>query len=156
MADRFRVFSIVFVTCCLITGGTALADLVNTLPAGLADSNQTVDITLDQAWTGTISGYLNGASVDWYTGYAFHFNSKGITYDEQNSFCVDPADALTGQQMNGYYIESLGSVNALSSDYSTRYKEADIFYMPEPSTLFLVGFGLVWLVGYKFIKGAKH
>lgn len=45
MAGRFGIFSIGLFACCLIAGGTAPAAVVNILPAGLADSNQTVDIS---------------------------------------------------------------------------------------------------------------
>jgi hypothetical protein len=44
VAGRFGIFSIGLFACCLIAGGTAPAAVVNILPAGLADSNQTVDV----------------------------------------------------------------------------------------------------------------
>jgi hypothetical protein len=111
MGKKLGVLSILLLAGCLVAAGAALGDPTNTLPAGLANSGTEISITLDGNWAGTASGTLNGKSVDWYTGYGFHFTyptTGGATYYEINSLCVDPADATTGT-MSSYYINSLSN-----------------------------------------------
>jgi hypothetical protein len=92
-----------------------MAGVAYALPAGIADTNNAVGLQLTQSWTGTVAGTLNGVGVNWYTGYGFNFTYGGTTYDEPNSFCVDPSDATLARAT--YYIESLTSND-------TKYVEA--------------------------------
>jgi hypothetical protein len=117
--DIKRTFVLVSIALLIFVLGAAKTAF--SLPVGLVDSNtNTISITLDQAWTGTAQGTLNGSSVNWYTGYAFNFTYGGITYNELWSFCVDPADAIL-TPMGPYYIQSLGSL--ADSAYKTSLSE---------------------------------
>jgi hypothetical protein len=93
----------------------AVAGVTYALPVGVADTGTAVGLQLNQSWTGTVAGTLNGGGVDWYTGYGFNFTYGGTTYNEPNGFCVDPADATLSRA--NYYIESLTSTE-------TKYDEA--------------------------------
>jgi hypothetical protein len=93
----------------------AVAGVTYALPVGVADTGTAVGLQLNQSWTGTVAGTLNGGGVDWYTGYGFNFTYGGTTYNEPNGFCVDPADATLSR--TNYYIESLTSTE-------TKYDEA--------------------------------
>jgi hypothetical protein len=92
-------FSIVVFFCWLGAMGSAFAGKIDTL-------------TLDRAWTGIVSGTLDGKSVSWYTGYSFDYTAPGISgsIHEKYSFCIDPADAIL-DPMAPYYIENLESVS---------------------------------------------
>jgi hypothetical protein len=93
----------------------AVAGVTYALPIGIANTANTVALQLNQSWTGTVAGTLNGGGVNWYTGYGFNFTYGGTTYKEQNGFCVDPADGSLNSIP--YYIESLTS-------NETKYVEA--------------------------------
>lgn len=93
----------------------AVAGVTYALPVGVANTSNTVALQLNQSWTGTVAGTLNGGGVDWYTGYGFNFTYGGTTYKEPNGFCVDPADGSLSSIP--YYIESLTSTE-------TKYDEA--------------------------------
>jgi hypothetical protein len=93
----------------------AVAGVTYALPVGIANTSNTVALQLNQSWTGTVAGTLNGGGVNWYTGYGFNFTYGGTTYKEPNGFCVDPADGSLNSIP--YYIESLTSND-------TKYVEA--------------------------------
>jgi len=98
----------------------AVAGVAYALPVGIADNpNVTVGLQLNQSWTGTVAGTLNGPGVNWYTGYGFNFTYGGNTYNEPDGFCVDPANATLAR--TDYYIESLSS---LSSTIDIKYLQA--------------------------------
>jgi hypothetical protein len=90
--------------------------VANALPVGIADTGTAVGLQLNQSWTGTVAGTLSGNNVNWYTGYGFNFTYGGNTYQEPDSFCVDPADATLSRAT--YYIESLTPTT------DTKYLEA--------------------------------
>jgi hypothetical protein len=96
----------------------AVAGAAYALPAGIADTGTAVGLQLNQSWTGTVAGALNSSGVNWYTGYGFNFTYNQETYNEQDGFCVDPADASLNR--TNYYIESLAS---LSPTTQTKYFE---------------------------------
>lgn len=126
---KLGILSILLLGFSLIAAGTTFGDtLTNTVPAGLVNSGLPISITLDGTWTGTASGTLGTTNVDWYTGYSFHFSypSSSTTFDELESFCVDPADAITGP-MSPYYIETLsGAFQDMPTPTAipTQYREA--------------------------------
>ncbi len=127
MREKKLGFLIAFLACFLAAGGAACA-----FPGGIANSgNPLASLQLDQNWTGTASGVLNGSSVDWETGYGFTFQitGNGPTYAEPYSLCVDPSEAWAGQNMSVpphyYYIETLASaISGLSTPVQNQYKEA--------------------------------
>jgi len=87
-----------------------MANAAYALPVGVADNpDATVALQLNQDWTGTARGTLDGQSVYWYTGYGFNYQYDGATYNVEDAFCVDPADATLGT--SDYYIISLASLN---------------------------------------------
>ncbi|HOO46403.1 MAG TPA: PEP-CTERM sorting domain-containing protein [Deltaproteobacteria bacterium] len=83
-----------------------MANAAYALPVGVADNpDATVALQLNQDWTGTARGTLAGQSVYWYTGYGFNYQYDGATYNVEDAFCVDPADATLSR--TDYYIVSL-------------------------------------------------
>lgn len=86
-----------------------MSGIAYALPIGVADNpDETVALTLNRDWTGTVRGILGGQSVNWYTGYGFNYQYGGVTYNVEDAFCVDPADATLGTA--SYYIISLSSI----------------------------------------------
>ncbi|MBN2298359.1 MAG: PEP-CTERM sorting domain-containing protein [Deltaproteobacteria bacterium] len=84
-----------------------MAGITYALPIGVADTGETVALQLNQDWTGTVRGTLDGQGVNWYTGYGFNYQYEGTTYNVEDAFCVDPADATLSR--SDYYIVSLTS-----------------------------------------------
>jgi hypothetical protein len=95
------LFSTVLLAAFTVAGATYASDII----PSIANTSNTVNLTLSNAFNGTVAGMLNGGSVDWYTGYGFQFTYQGQTYPEPISYCVDPTDAPATSAP--YYIESL-------------------------------------------------
>jgi hypothetical protein len=120
------MFSVVISISFLAAAGIAFADTTsyNTLPTNIVDTNTSIgSITLNGPGAGTVAGYMNGSSVSWYTGYGFSFTypSGGTTtYNEINSFCVDPA-TFNGNAT--YKIESLQAYLNANPAMASKYEQ---------------------------------
>jgi hypothetical protein len=82
---------------------------------------------MDQTWTGTVAGTLNGNSVNWEGGYyGFTMTAGTYTADEIYSFCVDPNGSPNGKigPNTTYYIDSFNNSLVTNSGYLTQYEEA--------------------------------
>ena len=124
MGKKLKILSVVLLVYYLGATGTALGDTTyyDTLPANVVNTNASIgSVTLDGPGPGTVAGNLNGNSVDWYTGYSFSFKSGNATYDEKNSFCVDPTDFNPSAT---YKVESLQTYLNANPVEATKYEEA--------------------------------
>jgi len=121
MGKKLGMFSVVLFACCLFAVGPALGDLVNAVPG---TSPATGTLTLDHAWTGTVSGTLNNSGVDWYTGYSFTFTSGGINYDEKYGFCVDPTAEQDGVPYTFESLKTYLTSKGITGNAAIAYEES--------------------------------